>query len=323
MTRSEHIDEQARGWIVRLRDEDARAEDWLAFQAWLEESDDHRAAFDEAEALWLTLDELSAEEEFGPSSEVVLDLAAARARRTEMRSLRRRYLAPSMAAAAVMAIMVGVWSQSLRGDVYVSGDQPRTVLLEDGSRLDLNRHTRARVQVAGDRRLVFLSEGEAAFDVRHDASRPFVLRAGNDEVRVLGTAFNVVRHGGLLEVAVSRGRVAVETERGRTWTLAAGQVLTDRGQGAVDVATVDAGAVGSWRQGLLVYRDAPLQEVAEDVSRYLDKPVNVDSSVRGVRFTGVLRVGDEAAMLRQIEDFLPVRATPTQAQVRLSSRGQG
>jgi hypothetical protein len=39
-------------------------------------------------------------------------------------------------------------------------------------------------------------------------------------------------------------------------------------------------------------------------------------------FTGVLQVGDEATMARQLEDLLPIRISRSSAEVRLTLRGQ-
>ncbi len=69
---------------------------------------------------------------------------------------------------------------------------------------------------------------------------------------------------------------------------------------------------------MLVYRDSSLSDVAYDLSRYLDKTVNVSPAARNLRFTGALKVSDEATMLRQLQDFAPVRVTRSGTSIDLA-----
>src|SRR3546814_13380985 len=60
------------------------------------------------------------------------------------------------------------------------------------------------------RRVLFRSRGEAYFEVKHDAGRPFVVWAGERKVTVLGTRFSVRRDGDKVRVAVVEGKVRVD-----------------------------------------------------------------------------------------------------------------
>jgi transmembrane sensor len=67
------------------------------------------------------------------------------------------------------------------------------VNLPDGSHVWLNAGSRldyASTDFNSKGREVYLS-GEAYFDIVHNASRPFIVRSGNMQVKVLGTAFNI------------------------------------------------------------------------------------------------------------------------------------
>ena len=58
-------------------------------------------------------------------------------------------------------------------------------------------------------RTVTLQRGEAYFEVRHEASRPFVVRAGDMTVTAVGTKFDVRTSAGRTVVAVTEGAVDV------------------------------------------------------------------------------------------------------------------
>jgi transmembrane sensor len=83
------------------------------------------------------------------------------------------------------------------------------VLLADGSTLELNANSEARVELSLRERRVVLRAGEAHFSVARDLARPFVVEAAGVAVRAVGTAFNVRIARAAVEVLVTEGRVAV------------------------------------------------------------------------------------------------------------------
>jgi len=332
ITTQPNIEEQALEWFVRLSDVDAPASAWLAFQNWLEADGAHRSAYDDVERTWVELDivpvmSASAGVTLLPVAANDEDLTPA-----ARRSARRRpaWLLPSFAAAAAVAVVVGVWpriTDFAPTETWHTEAAPRTVVLSDGSRIDMNRHSDLSVRMGRKARTVVLAEGEAAFDVAHNADRPFTITAGGHSVRVLGTAFNVLNHGDQFAVSVERGIVAVTPASGTAAPkaaavrLVAGQKIDQSGTRAPTLSQVATDQTSMWRHGMLIYRDAGLTDVAEDLSRYFDKPVTVDASAGALHFTGALQVGDEATMLKQLQDFVPVRATRSSTEVRLSGRG--
>ncbi|MDQ6479744.1 FecR domain-containing protein [Dyadobacter sp. LHD-138] len=83
--------------------------------------------------------------------------------------------------------------------------------LPDGTQVFLNYNSKISYpeNFSGDLRSVAL-QGEAFFDVKPDASHPFVIDANGTEVRVLGTSFNVKAYKKeLVRVDVKTGKVRV------------------------------------------------------------------------------------------------------------------
>jgi transmembrane sensor len=324
MTIDADIEEKALHWFVLLRDEAAPDSVWSDFQQWLEVGPEHARAYDAVERLWIELDGAAAPEVAPVVSGAVVDLAAVRARKAPRRA---PWAVAGLGIAASLVLGVGVWSQMRAAGadlVYATDDQPRQIALEDGSRVHLNRHSELHVRFAGDRRAVELTNGEAAFDIAHDATHPFTVDAGDRRVEVLGTAFNVLSHDDRFSVAVERGVVAVSTDRKSAGVrLTAGQAISQVGRAAPVLSRLTPDQASTWRRGVLVYRDQSLDDVADDLSRYLDKPVVLSASAKALHFTGALRVGDEAVMLKQLQDFVPVRAVTSAKDVRLTAREAG
>lgn len=318
MTTSD-IHDQALYWFVRLDDAETPEGAWLEFQTWLEADPAHGEAYDLIEQVWVALEEQT-------PAEVIVAPIAANDGRPAPGSVRvsRAWLTPLIATAAAVALIAGLWpeiSGEGRFRTYSTNDAPHEVALADGSRLSMNRHTDLRVRIGARGREVAMAGGEVAFDVAHDPARPFVIAADDHEVRVLGTAFNVLSHDGRFSVGVRRGLVSVAGEgMAGAVRLGAGEQLVRNGSAAPVVSGIDPEQASAWRRGVLVYRETDLGTVADDLSRYLDKPVSITPSARALRFTGALRIGDEATMLRQLQDFVPVRATRANDGIQLTAR---
>lgn len=175
-------------------------------------------------------------------------------------------------------------------NMYVTGAGERSdLLLADGTRVRLAPGS--QVRVAADfgiaRRDVYL-DGEGYFEVVHDASRPFTVYAGNTSVRDIGTAFSVRGYAtdSAVQVVVREGEVAVAGV-GR---LRAGDMgrVSITGEATVRRA-VDVEAHLSWTKGRLVYDDAPLGAVLDDLRRWYGSDVELaDTAISHLPFTGTL-----------------------------------
>lgn len=315
MTDTTRIRNDAVAWFVRLRDENASEAQWLAFLDWIEAHPEHRRAYDAVERTWVETE--------GAPGENVRPLPRRPANDDAATGgSRRRWLWGGAAVAASAVFALAVWPQIAPPsvDAYAADEQARTVTLSDGSKVWLNRGARLEARMGRRDREIRLEQGEAAFDVAHQTSRPFVVHAGDRDVRVLGTAFNVIHQGERFVVQVERGVVAV-TPAGRSQPtrLTVGQGLRQSGQGPVFVTAEDTTSMSARRDGVLVYREAPFGEVADDLSLYLGKPVIAEGAARDLRFSGVLKADDEATVLGQIEAFAPVRIVRNPTGVRIAA----
>ncbi len=317
------IQQTASDWFARLRG-DAGLEDWTAFQAWLEADPAHAAAYDEVEALWVELEDLPADEIPAPApvdlaGETVVPFAP------RARPPARRWVWTGLAtAAAAAAVVVAVLPQLTRPtftDYTTKRGETREVALADGSRLTLGGATTLRVRMTRAERDVTLVDGEASFDVAHLENRPFVVAAGDREVRVLGTEFNILSHDDRLAVTVRRGLVSVSGGQDGAVRLAKGQQLIRiRGAATSLVRATDPDAAFAWKSGKLVYRETPLPEVVADLNRYVATPIRVDPSAASVKVSGVLLVDEEAAMIRRLELFAPIVSQRSGGEILLKAK---
>ena len=114
-----------------------------------------------------------------------------------------------MAAAALVALVVGgvLYWRSL-GITTELGEQ-RNLTLSDGTRVALNTATKIRVRYDNAARRVELERGEALFEVAKVPARPFVVIAGGRRVTAVGTSFVVRRDNEEVAVTLLEGKVTV------------------------------------------------------------------------------------------------------------------
>jgi len=203
----------------------------------------------------------------------------------------RRYGALAAAAAVLLVAGVLVARRVPRSRPTVIA--ARTYTTHVGERRDYLLSDGTQVTLGPASRLIVRSRtaelfGEAYFSVVHDAARPFVVRAGDATIRDVGTEFTVHSDSGeAVRVVVSEG--AVQLARGRdSVTLVRGDVGIVAPDGRVaasrGAATDDDLA---WTLGRLVFRNAPVAELAADLRRWYGVELRVtDSTLLRRHFTG-------------------------------------
>jgi transmembrane sensor len=300
----------AADWVARLSGEPMEA-DWLGFEAWLQAAPGHRAAYDKAMTLWLEMDQQAA-----PLAAALadMDLDGDRPRgRAKSFSGRRPPLWMSgtlMSVAAAVVTLSALHPFGAKSVVYATGKgERRDVVLQDGTHVALNANSKMSVKLQRNRREVTLDQGEAAFQVTHDAARPFQVQAGDQTLSDIGTEFNVLRANGDVTVTVREGMVEVSNQ-GHPVSLGPGSQLQHHEGAAKSVITlVSADDAFGWRSGRLIYRNRPLSEIAADLNRYGESRVRLDGPASSMRFSGVLTIDDQQQMVRRLAALLPLSET--------------
>lgn len=300
----ETVAHAAADWFARVRAGTLTRSQQAEFEQWRQADAAHEQAYAEMQAIWQSA------AQFDPVR-LRRSLAAPRPI-----AVTRRRLAASLALGAAIAAGVA-WN--LRATEPILQEQMvttrvgerRQVLLSDGTSLEINTATRARVRLYADRREVELQTGEIMFAVTPDPQRPFLVDAGRTQVRVTGTRFDVRRDGEHTAVAVESGSVAITA--GSWWQrrqvhLTAGQgVRQEPGTGFSGVETLDLRAATAWRQGKIVFADTPLSRVVSEMNRYLTQPIVLaDSRLARLRVAGLFSVDDPDAFLDALPTLAPV-----------------
>ena len=273
------LHEEAAMWLVRTR-EPAGA-DWEAFAAWLEADPAHNDAYEAAFDAHDAAGGLIATPELPSVREAITPEPA--------RSSRLRPLWAGVAAAALVAAIAlpALLPRHHRFVVATAPGEQRSIRLPDGTIVAMNGDTRLVLDRAAAR-AVKLAAGEASFTVVHDAANPFVVSTGETTIEDVGTVFDVVRSADATDVAVVSGSVLYDPA-GAGMKLKPGQTLHDPDRGMTEIGDAAPSAIGSWRQGRLVYRRAPIGIVARDLARMIG-PIRVAPEVGSRSFSGTIVV---------------------------------
>lgn len=349
------IYEEAGDWLVRQRTGVLDKGEKKLLDAWLRTSPEHIRAYFEISAIWEDAALLDANSGASAAElivraragEPVLAIPEYKAqvrefngRSTGRGTVHRRQWRPLglalrvAASVVVVALCAGLISWWAHDPAYSTGiGEQRLVVLADGSTVELNARSEVRVRFRTHERIVELVRGQALFQVRQDAARPFLVRAGHTFVQVVGTQFDVNEsHAGTI-VTVVKGRVAVfgpqfpgarvaptaasaiplrgedsadlvsTLPRGlRPTFISAGQQLTVTDLHLEETDHANVANATAWTHHRFVFDGAPLAEVVDEFNRYnATQLVIAEPGLANMRINAVFSSTDPSLLVRFLQ----------------------
>ena len=317
------IRSEASAWIAQLETGELSGADLDAFREWMSRSPRHAAEIKRLAELSMELNVLTEMAE--PLREVLMEYQP-----IVKSGFIRSVFNPVRV--AVFVVFVGIIFSLLfyRQQAEISADESLLVAtsvgeyrdfeLADGTKVKLNADSQIKFAYDNRKRKVRLLKGEAFFDVKPDAARPFLVYARENYVRVVGTAFLVRLTKQDFEVTVTKGRVElaqVETvieggERELPAKVAPDNtaltlqppLILEAGQSVSISATREVSPVVtlsdrelqrelSWREGLHDFSNTPLEEVVNELTRHSPLEIEIaDPVIRNLKFGGIFRTGE-------------------------------
>jgi transmembrane sensor len=333
---------EAADWFVIINAEEVPSADTLqAWLQWMEARDSNRLAFESVAQAWHSTPESPGslmptaiellDDRYDPDVSVA-QWNATQLRRTgaptgrsaarkPYRMSQRRWLAAASLVALTLGGSAYMWhlrGRGMQNDEFATrtGEQIQ-ITLADGSSVWLGPRSQLSVGFTPSKRNLQLFAGEAYFSVKKDKSRPFVVHSEGGSITAVGTAFNVrdVDHSVLL--TVSEGSVTVKTQHDESSKesavrVASGEQVTFAANSPPSALKIKPSAAlgerARWREGILVYRDEPLNSVVKDISRYRAAPLEIpDAAVGEMRYSGVLYINALDEWLAALPESFPVR----------------
>jgi len=357
---NQQILEEASTWFVEMSEGEVLAEARREFDDWLRASPEHVRAYLKVAALWEDaprlprLEPAERERLFGaarreahiaPLDRIPTMIAPPPERHRRPQVLRRH---PLLAGSLLLGLTaLAFWTNAQRG-LYATGiGEQRSITLSDGSLIELDAHSRVRVELSPSLRAIELLEGQALFHVAKDHARPFIVRTGTASVRAVGTQFDVYRRAADTVVTVVEGQVAVSADASERFSgapatpgppssttpspsraadeqptpLSAGQQLTLSPHARPLPQAADVAAALAWTERKLIYASSPLAQVVDEYNRYHEKPLRIrDEALEQMQVSGVFSASDDAALLAFLRAQPNVSVHDTDRDIEISSR---
>ncbi len=268
----------------------------------------------------------------------------------EHRRFRRRRLAAIAASIVLVATAALLYLRTFQAPTYATaiGEQ-RSLVLIDGSTVELNSRSKIVVRYSMQGRNVDLLRGQAFFRVAKDAGRPFIVKTGATLVRAIGTEFDVYQKRDGTVVTVVEGRVAILTGHpialsdhgippsaigeprrsnlefptipaGQTGNIlvAAGEQLTVTPKLVQIAEHPNIATATAWTQRQLIFESASLADVADEFNRYNDRQLIVaDPRLETFHVSGVFSSTDPASLIRFLRARPELRVLETESRIRI------
>jgi transmembrane sensor len=181
------------------------------------------------------------------------------------------------------------------------GSKVIDIILTDGTHVWLNAGSSLTYTVPLIERNVSVN-GEAYFEVTHDASKPFTVTKGETKVTVLGTHFNVNAYNDEAAVTVTllEGSVRVNNHSGQ-------QLIKPGEQAMVSdkinvVRGIDTDEVMAWKNGLFSFDQSDIETVMRQIARWYDVEVVYESRPEKLFAGGAPRTMSAASVFKALEE---------------------
>ena len=199
-------------------------------------------------------------------------------------SIRTNFRIYAVAASILLMLTCGylfkfiLFSDTTINTAYAESKQ---VILPDGSVIQLNSGSELSYSdnFNNESRLVSLT-GEAFFEVK-SSTIPFIVRTKNSSIRVVGTKFNVQSWNNKTTLIVQEGTVAFSSNENSNEELilnADEMSICEDNYAPVPVRKVEVDKFLGWLNGTLVFNEATIYEVAEELERTYN--VNIEVAIQ-------------------------------------------
>lgn len=179
-----------------------------------------------------------------------------------------------------------------------------SVMLSDGTKVWLNAGSELRYPslFQGGTRTVSLS-GEAYFEVATDVNHPFIVKTSGQDIKVLGTEFNVEAYTDDAEIITSliKGKVQVEAG-GKNLVLDPGQQSLWNKQDRLDInPDADIAQAVAWKNGYFRFDKADIQSIMTQLARWYSIRVVYEPGLKNQYFGAIMNRNNN---ISQILDML-------------------
>ena len=315
--KNQEIDGLAADWVARRDLATLSDAEEAEFQAWLAADARHLGAYGRAEAVLSRLERLNG---------AALDSPAPEAEEQPRWNRRRLVLTGGIAAGIATGWGIAQFlPKTIPEQAYSTAvGEFRKVVLADRSVVTLNTDTKINVRFTEELREIRLIQGEAFFEVAKNKNRPFIVSAGETQVRAVGTSFTVsLLPQKPVQVLVKEGvvelRRAGETVGIPVRASANIQAIAPIDAPIVTVAVPEEKLARNlaWQGGQIAFDNQSLEEAANEFARYSRVRIVVDPAISEKTITGLFATKDPVGFAKAAAAVLKLQVEVRESEVRI------
>jgi ferric-dicitrate binding protein FerR (iron transport regulator) len=203
------------------------------------------------------------------------------------------------------------------------------IVLPDGTDLWLNAGSKIKYAIPfiKESRKIDLS-GEAFLHVVKNEKSPFLVNAGNTEVKVLGTQFNIKSYpeDKHIEVALEEGSIEFSFTRNNgqkasTKLKPNDYLILNKKSTRATIENKNIEKYISWRQNIMILDETPMLEVAKILERWYGvKVVITDNEIKKYKFTTTFENETLHRVLELLEISSPISIKYTLGKINKKSK---
>jgi transmembrane sensor len=216
-------------------------------------------------------------------------------------------------------------SEPIYNEVFATVGTRTAVKLVDGTLVWLNSGSSLKYpdKFSGKQRVVY-QEGEAYYEVKSNESMPFIVKTPSLCVKATGTKFNIWDYSteNKSEVTLVSGKVIVNEPdlNGKSNLISAltpnQHLIYDRQTKAVTLENEDPDKYTAWKDGKLIFRDDPLNNVVKKIGRAFNVDIEFkESAVQNYRYHATFKDESFSEILKLLKvsapiDYIEVKRVP-------------
>jgi len=185
-------------------------------------------------------------------------------------------------------------------EIVVPRGNRMKIILPDKSSVWLNNETHFKYasDFSSGNRVVELS-GEAYFDIQHDARHPFVVKIGDQHIKVLGTRFSVNAYpeDRFVETSLISGSVEFDSNRengkSKFFIEPGYSLFYDKQNNSLSSHKIQSSYYEYWENGVYAFKEESFESLAVKIKRIFNvEIIFTDKYLKKKTFTGTININD-------------------------------
>ncbi|MEO1253483.1 MAG: FecR domain-containing protein [Bacteroidota bacterium] len=230
-------------------------------------------------------------------------------------------IAAAVTILAVLSISLYLYNPTPETLFISSVSEKVNVTFPDGSTGTLNSNSSfSYPEEFGNERTVTFT-GEAYFDIKKN-EKPFIIDANGVNVKVLGTAFNLITTNKEVKLYVDRGLVAFEKDGVQTRVPAGKEAIFNKENLSVKVKDVPDANIMSWRNGIFTFNDTPLRDALPILAKYYEVSFDItNEKLKDCKISATFNKQPLDEVLKTIGTTLNLKTSFKSNKVKISGTG--